>query len=223
MRIGFFVPLVAIVLIVGGGQMSYTGLTNRKPHKVEMSSLVQSKPDAKWLNIEGGEFDVINSSYSSAFGVGDASKIHVPLVLPGDDSTEKEIHVLVETSDPELVKLVNQIKEMENHSEDEIIKFMFENRDKLRKSRPVAGIVKFGMESGKEERKIKGMYSNLAPDVVLLKEGERPDAIVGILMFSSGIIVLVLIIKTLLKPKDPTDTPPPLPTDGTPPPLPPSV
>lgn len=225
MRIGFFVPLVAIVMLVGGGQMAYTGLANRKPQDVEMSSLVQSKPSAKWLNIKGGELDVINAAYSSAFGVGDASTIHVPLVLAGDESAEKKIHVLVETKDPELVELVNQIKDLENNSEDQIMSFMIKNRDKLRKSRPVNGLVKFGMESGKEERKIKEMYPNLAADVILLKEGERPDAMVGILIFTAGIILSVFIIKSLLKPGQPqtAGTPPPLPTSNTPPPLPPNM
>lgn len=223
MRIGFFVPLVAIVLVIGGGQMAYTGLANRKPQGVEMSSLVQSKPSAKWLNIKGGELDVINASYSSAFGVGDASSIHLPLVLPGDDSTEKTIHVLVETKNPELVRLVNELKDLENSSEDQILSFMMKNRENLRMSRPVLGLVKFGMESGKEERKIKEMYPNLAPDVILLKEGERPDPMVGIFMFTAGIVLSVFIIKSLLKPKqDSTGSPPPLPGSSSPPPLPPA-
>jgi hypothetical protein len=133
------------------------------------------------------------------------------------------IHVLVETKDPELVDLINQVREMEKKqpSEQELMMFMLANRDKLRASKPVLGLVKFGMEKGKEERKVEGMYSNLSPDVILLKEGERPDPIVGILIFVAGMIVAVLIFKFRGKSaqQPPSNIPPPLPS-STPPPLP---
>jgi hypothetical protein len=226
MKTGCFVPLVAIVLIIGGGQYAYTGLTNRKPTQVEMSSLVNAKPTAKWLNIKGGELDLINASYSSAFGVGDASTIHVPLTLPGEDSSESTIHVLVETKDAELVKLINEIREMEKQTltEEQMLKFMIENRDKLRKARQVKGLVKYGMDKGKQEDKVQSMYSNLAPDVILIKEGVRPDAMVGIFMFIAGVVIAVFIFKQRGKPdQNPTSgNPPPLPGSGTPPPLPPN-
>jgi len=219
MRIGCFVPLVALVMVIGGGQLVYTGLTNRKPVKVQMESIAKSKPEGKWLEITGGEFDLVNASYSSTFGVGKASSIHVPLVLPGVDSAESTIHVLVETNDSALVGLVNQMREMEKDGIDEMaaVKFMLENRDKLRMSRPVKGLVKFGMESGKEERKIKGMYKNLSSDVILLKEGEKPDMMLGLLILIGGLTIgVVMILKSGGKPDPSPGAPPPLPGAGNP-------
>lgn len=218
MRVGCFVPIVAIVMVIGGGQSVYTGLTNRKPLKVDMGSIAKSMPDAKWLEISGGEFDVVNAAYSSAFGVGKASSIHVPLVLPGEDSQESTIRVLVETDDATLVGLVNQMRDMEKGEIDEkaAMTFLLENSDKLRLSRPVRGLVKYGMESGKQERKVKEMYDNLSADVILLKEGEKPDMMVGSLILVAGLVLSgFIVLKGRGAPDPPQGTPPPLPTPGT--------
>ena len=54
MRLGCLPWIIAIALIVGGGQSFYTGLTNRKLVEVGITNFDPAKNDSKWLKITGG-------------------------------------------------------------------------------------------------------------------------------------------------------------------------
>lgn len=201
--------MVSIAFVVGGGQSVYTALMNRKPAVVSIAEVSAQKPGATWLRVENGTLDALNSAYTSAFGVGEARKIFVPLVAEGEDSSEATIHLLVETSDPELVELTNRMRDLEEKvdTKDAAARFLVENASKLRVERTVEGLVKFGIESGKEERKIRELYSNLAPDALILEEGAKPSAGLGSLMLVLGLVIGYFSFRPLLTSR----TPPPMP------------
>lgn len=195
--------MVSIACVFGGGQSVYTALMNRKPTVVGITEVAAKKPEASWLRVENGTLDVLNAAYTSAFGVADAKSIFVPLVPRDVDSADGTIHLLVETSDPALVALTNRMREFEKKvdTKDSAMRFLAENASKLRVERPVEGLVTFGIESGKEERKIKELFSNLAPDAVILVEGEKPDAVFGAVMLVIGLVVGYFSFRGLLMPK----------------------
>lgn len=56
MRLGCLPWIIAIALIVGGGQSFYTGLTNRKLVEVGITDFDPAKNDSKWLKITGGSW-----------------------------------------------------------------------------------------------------------------------------------------------------------------------
>ncbi len=177
-------------MIIGGGQSVYTAVRNREPANVTIDSIVGKKPDAKWLKISDAVLDTANSSYVSGITGGDAKSIYVPLVPKDTDSTETTIHVLVETKDPELLGFTNEMKDLDkqNVSEEKATEFIMQNLSKLRVQRPVQGLVKFGIDSGgKKERKIRKLYNNLAPDAIILAEGEKPSMAVGAIMSLLGL------------------------------------
>lgn len=201
--------MVSIACVIGGGQSVYTALMNRKPTVVSITEVSAQKPGASWLRVEKGTLDVLNAAYTSAFGVSDAKSIFVPLVPDGVDSSEEKIHLLVQTSDPALVDLTNRMRDFEEKvdTKDAAMQFLVENASKLRVERTVEGLVKFGMESGKEERKIRELYSNLAPDALILEEGAKPSAGLGAVMLVLGLVIGYFSFRWLFSSK----TPPPLP------------
>lgn len=215
MRLGCLLPLVSLAMILGGGQSVYTAVRNREPANVTIDSIVAKKPDAKWLKISEGVLDTANSSYVSGITGGDAKSIYVPLVPKDTDSTETTIHVLVETKDPELLGFTNEMKNLDkqNVSEEKAAEFIVQNLSKLRVQRPVEGLVKFGIDSGgKKERKIRKLYHNLAPDTIILAEGEKPSMAVGVVMLLLGLGLGVILLLSGGKKASPAAGPPPLPS-----------
>lgn len=215
MRLGCLLPLVSLAMIIGGGQSVYTAVRNREPANVTIDSIVGKKPDAKWLKIPDAVLDTVNSSYVSGITGGDAKSIYVPLVPKDTDSTETTIHVLVETKDPELLGFSNEMKDLDkqNVSEEKATEFIMQNLSKLRVQRPVQGLVKFGIDSGgKKERKIRKLYNNLAPDAIILAEGEKPSMAVGAIMLLLGLGLGVILLLSGGKKAGPAAGPPPLPS-----------
>ena len=200
MRLGCLLPLVSVALIIGGGQSVYTGLKNLKPTEISIDSLIAKKPSTEWLHINGGVLDVMNSAYTSSFGVGDAKSIYIPLVQPRTDSTQGTIHILVITEDPELLDFTNGLRELEKTNGDPkgAEEFLIKNLDKLKVGRPVKGLVKFGIEGNdKQTRKIRALYGNLADDAIILAEGDSPSTGRGIGMLAAGLVLAgVLVISS---------------------------
>lgn len=224
MRLGCLPPLITIALLYGGGQSLYTSFKNRQPTEVTLESLAAKKPDAEWLRIKGGTLDTMHAAYSSAFGVGKAQSVYIPL-MSSADSRGEPIQVLVLTKDPELVKFTNDMKELdkEGTSEAEVLKVMAANVEKLKVSRPVEGLVQFGIESsGKKEDKLRKLFPNLEEDAIILEEGKKPSATTGIVCLLGGLTLgAYLLLRSSRKPSE--GTPPPSSDGGagaSPPPLP---
>lgn len=217
MRLGCLLPLIAIALIIGGGQSAYTGLKNRKVTEIAIDKLISSKPKEDWLNISGGVLDTLNSVYPTGrFGAKKATSLYVPLVPPGTDSSKSQIHVLVLTKDPGLLDFTNQMQQMENSNvnETDATAFLIRNADRLHIKRPVMGLAQFGIEANdKKTRKVRELYSNLADDVIILEEGKKPDTFLGLGMLIGGLIMAGLLVKSWLRPAPAatTQAPPPLP------------
>jgi hypothetical protein len=216
MRLGCLLPLVSIVLVFGGGQSVYTAVKNRKPTEIAITDLIARKPSAEWLNIGGGVLDTTNASYTSAFGAGEAKSIYVPLVVPGTVSTEGEIHVLVLTKDPDLLRVTNEARKLDDSKAPEAAaaEFLLKNLDQLQVARSVQGLVKFGIEADdKKTRKIRKLYGNLAKDVVILEEGKSPSAAQGIGFLVAGLLLGGFLMRSFARKSAPPPgaSPPPLP------------
>ena len=216
MRLGCLLPLVSIVLVFGGGQSVYTAVKNRKPTEIAITDLIARKPSAEWLNIGGGVLDTTNASYTSAFGAGEAKSVYVPLVVPGTVSTEGEIHVLVLTKDPDLLRVTNEARKLDDSKAPEAAaaEFLLKNLDQLQVARSVQGLVKFGIEADdKKTRKIRKLYGNLAKDVVILEEGKSPSAAQGIAFLVAGLVLGGFLMRSFARKSAPPPgaSPPPLP------------
>jgi hypothetical protein len=219
MRLGCLLPLVSLAMIIGGGQSVYTAIRNRKPVEISIDALIKDKPDAKWLRITDGVLDTTNSAYPSAFGVGKATSMYVPLMPADRDSDEDPIQVLVLTKDQELLDFTNELRKFE---EETSVKgaaeaFIAKNLDKLRVAKSVEGLVQYGIDSNsKRERKLHKVYNNLAEDAIILEEGEKPSMGFGFFMLLGGLVLGGFLLKSSAKQPNLVPVPP-----AGPPPLPP--
>jgi hypothetical protein len=216
MRLGCLLPLVSIALIIGGGQSVYTGLKNRKATAIGIDALIASKPAAEWLRVQGGVLDTMNSAYPSAFGVGEATSMYLPLVPPGTDSSEATIHVLVLTKDPQLLEFTNQARKFDEPTSPKgaAKEFLLKNLDKLHVARTVEGLVQFGIDANdKQTRKIRKLYSNLADDAIILEEGKTPSTGTGFGMLAAGLVLGGVLVASGRRKQSPAGgaMPPPMP------------
>lgn len=197
MRLGCLPPLIAVALMWGGGQAMYTWVTNRSVMEVSVNRLEQGMPGGKWLRLTGGQLDTLNSAYATKFGSSPGNEIYVPLLPEGSGSKNTPIHVLVSTRDPGLISFTKELHELQKQNPDptKAGEFMLRNLDKLRPARSVEGLVQYGVDSnGKREKKLRELYPNLAADAVILKEGGKPNGVLGAILFSLGLGVGLLIL-----------------------------
>ncbi len=212
--IRLFLP---VALLWGGGQSLYTVLTNRQPLAISFADYARERPSAKWVELKDVEWDLVDSIYSGFAGT--VSKAYVPLRVPGDES-EGKVQVLLLTKNPEVIKLLEEIKAAPNDIA--ALKLMVEKQELMRTPRTVRGLVMFGIESkDKERRKIAKLSDNLAADFTVIEEGKKPDA--GQAIFFCVLAVLAVWLCWLKSwGKSPTaGEVPPLPP--APPPLPPGL
>jgi hypothetical protein len=218
MRLGCLLPLVSIAMIFGGGQSLYTAIRNRKPVEISIDSLIEGKTEAKWLRITGGVLDTTNSAYPSAFGVGKATSMYVPLMQPDRDSDEDPIQVLVLTKDQGLLDFTNELRKFDEETtvKGAAEEFIAKNLDKLRVPKSVEGLVQYGIDSSsKRERKLHKIYGNLAEDAIILEEGEKPSMGLGVFMLFGGLALGGFLMKSSANKPNlvpmPQAGPPPLP------------
>jgi len=216
-KIGCLLVIVVLALLWGGGQGLYTAITNLKPHECTVREYIATRPAAKWLRLTGGEINMLQTNYTSAWGVGPVSEIYIP-VKPEDATSKEGVFILLATKDPALLALAEKMRGMK--SEKEAVSFIFAHRNELIVKRPVQGVIRYGVDlRDKEERKLRKLNPDLAENFIILDEGERPALLVSALMFLGGLAAVIFFIKSIAStPAPPSETPPPIPP--TPPPVP---
>jgi hypothetical protein len=204
MRITFFRILVTIALFWGGGQGLYTALFNLKPRDYSVADYLKAKPSTKWLNLTGGFLDITGMSYTGSKLSGTIKEVYIPL-LPAKSNEEGLVHILVSSKDPALIELATQLRDAKDQLA--VLKILM-NKGGVYHERPVNGLIRFGIDlTDKDAKKLRDLNSDLAPDFVILAEGESPSFGVSILMFLGGLTMLFLFIKGAAR----KSTPPALP------------
>jgi len=195
---GSFRIILFLVIAMGaclwmGGQGVYTGLKNRRPVTLACSDLANGKPTAHWLVLTNCELQVAGSAYlirkskyqSSASGR--ITEAYVPVYSPGQTEQDRCYAVLA-TKDERLLALLEEMRQA--NSEKEAEQFMVKHGHELQVRRDVEGLVRFGIEEQNGEKsKLAGLRGNLAPDFILLSEGQKPN-----LGGSLGLVLLGLVI-----------------------------
>ena len=199
MRLGCLPWIIAIALIVGGGQSFYTGLTNRKLVEVGITDFDPAKNDSKWLKITGGELDIINASYEASKLTDIPKEVYVPLVAPGVDSTESPIQILFKTKDEEVIGLLKELKKADEETGGDPMKaiqaMVAIGKERLRPQRDIEGLVQFGIDSDSGEDKVRKLYDNLAENSVVIENGKKPSMMLGLLMLVVGLVIVGFLVK----------------------------
>mgnify|MGYP000480610768 CR=1 FL=1 len=188
MRMGCLPWIVGIALLAIGGQKLFTGISNRKQVELTIEELIKEKPEGKWLKVTGGHLEIFNSAYTESFG-GSSRELYVPLVT--GESDDGPIHLLFRTTDPEIMALGGELEQLESLDESEALLKLSELAASLRPQRDVEGLVQFGLESGKDEDKVKDLFrGELADDCLILEDGKKPSVGLGAMMSLGGVVVL---------------------------------
>ena len=232
MRCGCYMLLLGLGLTFGGGQGLFEWAKNRNQTVTTYANFEKQNPTGGWFKISDAHLDIPSAMWmtSSKFS-DDKDKIYVPLSPEGEDKPGTKIHVLVELDkekDAATVKLVDELGELDksNQSEEKILQYALKNRAKLFPTRPVEGMIKFGINDIKssERQKIAALNSDLAPDFVVLEENAHPNGGTSILMFIGGLALTLFSLAGFLGGKDKKGAPPtatpgasaPPPTSGPP-------
>ncbi len=180
--------LVSFVMLWGGGQGVYTWATNRQPVAMSCQDFVGAKPRAKWLRLTGCEVDLLGASYKQSIG-GRIKEAYLPVRPPGEEDGAA-LHVLLSTRDDAMLSLLARMADIEE--EKELLQFMLENRETLRQTRDVEGLMQFGIDLTSEDRaKLAGLDDSLAEDFAILAEGEKPGLGQSLAFLGFGVLVML--------------------------------
>jgi hypothetical protein len=220
MRSKFFLIMVTIALLWGGGQGTLTLLTNLSPKRYSVDTYIQKRPPEKWLQLADGELNMLEVSYMSILGVGPLTEIYIPLRPVGYKDGDRD-QILVATKDPELLDLAWELRDAK--SSEEIARVILQSGKSLSIHRDVKGLIREGIDlKDSDVRKLRKVNPNLADDFIILAEGARPEP-TAILLLVAGLFLGAYLLKKLFRAKTSVadGEPPPLPPRGIgPPPLP---
>ena len=165
---------VVIAFIIGGGQGAYTMLTSSKLQSYTVEEYLEKSPDDKWLELTGCTLDHSDAVWMESRIGDNVKEAYIPIFDPKDEDKKSKIKILLATKNPETLDLVRQLSELK--SEEEAMKFMVANMDKVLAERDVQGLVRFGIELDDDDaREIKKISPNLAEDFIILDEGKKPE------------------------------------------------
>ena len=178
--------LIRLVLPIGmfwiAGQGLYTALTNRHPVSMTFAEYAQKRPAGKWVELKATQLDVAGATW---FGfLVPHSDVYIPLRAV-DAQPDAKVCALLVTHDPATVALVGEMKAIAD--EKSALEFVLKNHERLMPVRDVRGVLQFGIESESDKRrKIAKLNDNLAPNFVVIADGEHPSVLRSLwLIFAS--------------------------------------
>lgn len=177
--IGFF---IAIALLWGGGQGLYTALKNREPLKMTFKEYEEKRPDAEWVSLSDAQLNLLNSAYTSSRLNDEIKELYIAVEAVGDRS-EKPALVLLETKDKDLIAKMNTLGAMTSPEDltPELITSLFP-------ARQITGLVQFGIDADSKTReKLAKLDLSLAPDFIIITDGEEPSLGASAAMLAAGL------------------------------------
>ncbi|HXI51371.1 MAG TPA: hypothetical protein VNH84_07695 [Candidatus Saccharimonadales bacterium] len=196
---GSFRFIILLIVAMGacfwiGGQGVYTALKNRQPTPMAYQALSKGPPSCHWLVLTNCELHVGNSAYLirkskyDATGDGQITEAYVPIHSPGQSSDER-CYAVMATKDAAILSLLDEMRHTKSPTA--AAEFFDKHAKQLVVKRDVAGLVRFGVEEhNSEHSKLAGLRGNLAPDFIILNEGETPQlgTSVGLLLLGFFIV-----------------------------------
>lgn len=203
---------VCLAMLWGGGQSLYTWMTNRAPLEISVKDYLAQRPDAAWLKLKDCRVEVLDAVYFSTLGATEASELFIPVRAAGEDSGP--IGILFQTRDPELLNMMGG----EEDSQDEQLASALAVMAK-QMNRDIEGLVQFGIDvKSKEKSKLASNVEGLAPNFVIIKDGEKPSAGQAFAFLGIGVVLGGVMLVGTGRKKSNSLLPP-----GVPPPVPPQA
>lgn len=182
------VTLVAVCAVLGflGGDDLWVTLHNRAPHV--LADTLDAGPHQHWLRFEGARLDLAEAINTT--GTLDVQGLLAPLRLPSGGP----VKVLVETREAGRIELFKQFH-FAPATEAEKAAFRETHKDALLARVTVQGMRMRGLVARSNHRKLRDMARagglDLAPDALILVEGESPSPWRGLFFSLMGLAGLV--------------------------------
>ena len=177
-RFRFTILALCLVILFLGTNDLMLLFNNPEPAFVDITQLEQGDVPREWLSIEGGYWNLEQAI--STTGTIELEAFLVPLrSTPDKDS---KISVIFETTDPEIIKLL-QTYYFTFDSLEEQANFREENKELFFGQHNVTGMQIGGLiESGNRDKLIslaQELNMSVSEDVVLLSQGKTPEKFRG--------------------------------------------
>lgn len=186
MRAGCFATVIILGLLIGGGQMIYTGIKNRSPQTISTSDYLANGSSAEWIHLTGACLDLADCATLSKKNEG-ISELYVPVRAPGE-GPGAPVKLLFNTADTSLVGLVGNLQSAGNNPA-RLAKLEPELRS-ASAPRGIIGLIQFGIDSDRKTRqKLERLNLKLANDYYVIKDGAKPNLMLGAAMFAVGLVL----------------------------------
>lgn len=209
--------IIALGLLLGGGQLLYTAVVNRSAVEMTCAEYLEKKPTGKWVKLKDCELSRVEEIMPTRFGKVTNDEVFIP-VRPVGAPHDSKVSILLASKRPEDLEFARGA-DAANVDEKSAAAFVLENLAKAKERRDIEGIVRHGLDaaSDKEIRKFKKTSSDLADDFVIIDDGKRPDWLQGLWLLIAGFFFVALRLfleaRRSAKQGPPSPpSPPPLPT-----------
>ncbi len=177
-RFRYTLLAVCLVMLFLGASDLQLLFNNPEPAVVDIAQLEQGDVPREWLSIEGGYWNLEQAI--STTGTIELEAFLIPLrSTPEKDS---EIDVVFESSDPEIIKLL-QAYYFSFDSMEEQAEFRDENSELFFGQHDVTGMLVGGLiESGNRDKLLdlaRELDMPVSEDVILLSQGKEPEKFRG--------------------------------------------
>lgn len=116
--------------------------------------------------------------------------VHTESLWNEKTETYAPTHLVLKTSDPEIISLVNEVKHMDDPKGDQITKWLTTNKDKLVIHKDLVGMVETGIHLDEKERDLIAKdQESVAPGYVIVDEGRTPSMAGGLGALFGGVLV----------------------------------
>jgi len=213
MRLGCFLFMLAIGLVVGGAQGLIVGLTNLRPTVVTIEEFSKARPGRGWYEMRGGQLDLTEAITESNRITGKITSAYVPVVPTSEEASDGKVHLLLLTKDESVLKTLTDFqkaagaggglagavrrskerreKKGQGDADQEnvagALTFLLQNCDTLILDRTVSGTIQFGIDAkSKDRRKLAAIDQDLAKDFAIMEDGKRPDLLFSVVCLVAG-------------------------------------
>ncbi|HEX2570433.1 MAG TPA: hypothetical protein VH877_12820 [Polyangia bacterium] len=193
MRLLIFLFLIMVGLLWGGGQGLYTVFANRAPTTMSIAEYTRTRPSGKWLRLTDCSLSLLDAMHREV--AQKPVELFIPARDPGDDEKSK-VQVLVATKDPALLEVYRRLSSEKDEKAVETISAEF---GKVFQHRDVQGLVRFGFDLDEEDReKLASLTASLAPDFVIIDEGEKPQVAFAFARLAGGLMLFAFLFWRVL-------------------------
>ena len=187
--------LLLIILVLGalwyGGQGVYTAYRNQKITSLTLAEYEKQRPDAEWIEFKGAYLDIPETVTMSRKGK--IESLYIP--LRPDAGGDEMIHVVLHTKSMDYLRLADELNTIK--SPEEAKKFLLTNMDRIYPKKDVQGLVEFGVNLKEKERsQVEKLNTKLAPNFVIISDGEKPNMPLYGGILAAGIVIPLLVLKS---------------------------